>query len=175
MHRSQAKKLFMLSLIMLNIVAGFLRPASAAASGDSLSSASQAQPAQLTLDWLMQEALSRNPEIRAEMREGDAKRARAPQAGALPDPIVMFGQNNEGNVIPFTTLGKFDFSEVYLGFTQEFPLFGKRGLRERVASSEADAQWWEYDFARKQVIANLKAAYYDLYYSHKAMETVEKT
>src|SRR5262245_29920498 len=104
MHRSQAKKLFMLSLIMLNIVAGFLRPASAqslAASGDSLSSASQAQPAQLTLDWLMQEALSRNPEIRAEMREVDAKRACVPQAGALPDPIVMFGQNNEGNIIPF--------------------------------------------------------------------------
>jgi len=139
-----------------------------------LLSASQAPPAQLTLAWLMQEALQRNPEIRAEMREVDAKRARAPQVGALPDPIVMFGQNNEGNFVPFTTLGKFDFSEVYMGFTQEFPLFGKRGLREQVASSEADAQWWEYDFARKQVIANLKAVYYDLYYSHKAMETVEK-
>ncbi|HZF41354.1 MAG TPA: TolC family protein, partial [Blastocatellia bacterium] len=177
MRRPQAKRLCMLSLIMLNIVAGFSGPASAqspAASGDSISSASQAPPTQLTLDWLIQEALSRNPEIRAEMREVDARRARVPQAGALPDPIVTFGQSNEGNIVPFTTLGKFDFSEVYLGFTQEFPLFGKRGLREQVASSEADAQWWEYDFARRQVIANLKAAYYDLHYSHKAMEIVEK-
>ena len=177
MHRSQAKRLFMLLPILLNILVGFSRPASAqspATPGDRLSGASQAPPAQLTLDWLMQEALRRNLEIRAGMREVDAKRARVPQAGALPDPIVMFGQNNEGNVVPFTTLGKFDFSEVYLGFTQEFPLFGKRGLKERVASSEADAQWWEYDFARKQVIANLKAAYYDLHYSTKAMEIVEK-
>ncbi len=153
----------MLLPILLNILVGFSRPASAqspATPGDSISSVSQAPPTQLTLDWLIQEALSRNPEIRAEMREVDAKRARVPQAGALPDPIVMFGQNNEGNIIPFTTLGKFDFSEVYLGLTQEFPLFGKRGLKERVASSEADAQWWEYDFARKRVIANLKAAYY---------------
>src|SRR5215475_608373 len=175
MHRSQAKRLFMLLPILLNILVGFSCPASAqspATPGDSISSASQAPPTQLTLDWLMQEAFRRNPEIRAGMREVDAKRARVPQAGALPDPIVMFGQNNEGNVTPFTTLGKFDFSEVYLGFTQEFPLFGKRGLKERVASSEADAQWWEYDFARKQVISNLKATYYDLHYSTKAMEIV---
>jgi len=177
MNRSQAKRIFALSLITLNIVTEFSRPASAqepTVPGDPLSGASQTPPAQLTLDWLMQEALRRNPEIRAGMREVDAKRARVPQAGALPDPIVMFGQNNEGNLVPFTTLGKFDFSEVYLGFTQEFPLFGKRGLRERVAGSEADAQWWEYDFARRQVIANLKAAYYDLHYSHKATEIVEK-
>src|SRR5215475_16216509 len=175
MNRSQAKRIFALSLITLNIVTEFSRPASAqepTVPGDPLSGASQAPPAQLTLDWLMQEALRRNPEIRAGMREVDAKRARVPQAGALPDPIVMFGQNNEGNLVPFTTLGKFDFCEVYLGFTQEFPLFGKRGLRERVAGSEADAQWWEYDFARKQVIANLKATYYDLHYSTKAMEIV---
>jgi len=177
MNRSQAKRIFALSLITLNIVTEFSRPASAqepTVPGDPLSGASQTPPAQLTLDWLMQEALRRNPEIRAGMREVDAKRARVSQAGALPDPIVMFGQNNEGNLVPFTTLGKFDFSEVYLGFTQEFPLFGKRGLRERVAGSEADAQWWEYDFARRQVIANLKAAYYDLHYSHKATEIVEK-
>jgi outer membrane protein, heavy metal efflux system len=174
MNRAQARRVFVISLITLNVVAGFSRPAPAQAPDDFLSSASQGPPAQLTLDWLIQEALRRNPEIRAEMREVDAKRARVPQAGALPDPILMFGQNNEGNFIPFTTLGKFDFSEAYLGFTQEFPFFGKRGLRERVASGEADAQWWEYDFARKQAVANLKAAYYDLHYSTKATEIVEK-
>lgn len=176
MNRSQVKRLF-IYVVSLIVAAGFHLQVSAqtlAPTVDLQSGADQAPPAQLTLAWLMQEALRRNPEIRAEMREVDARRARIPQAGALPDPIVMFGQNNEGNIVPFTTLGKFDFSEAYLGFTQEFPLFGKRGLREQVASSEAEAQWWEYDFARRQVIANLKAAYYDLYYSHKAMEIVQK-
>jgi outer membrane protein TolC len=166
----------MLALIIFNIVVGFscLASAQSSASNDFLSNAGQAPPAQLTLDGLIQEALRRNPEIRAVMREVDAKRARVPQAGALPDPIVMFGQNNEGNIVPFTTLGKFDFSEVYLGFTQDFPFFGKRGLRERVANSEAEAEWWEYDFARRQVVANLKAVYYDLHYSTRAVEIVEK-
>ncbi|MBO0798718.1 MAG: TolC family protein [Blastocatellia bacterium] len=176
MNRSQVKRLFIF-MVSLIVAAGFPLQMSAQAQAptvDTLSGEAQAPPAQLTLVWLMQEALRRNPEIRAEMREVDAKRARIPQAGALPDPIVMFGQNNEGNIVPFTTLGKFDFSEVYLGFTQEFSLFGKRGLREQVASSEADAQWWEYDFTGRQVVANLKAAYYDLYYSHKAMEIVQK-
>src|SRR5262245_37005933 len=120
MNRSQLNRHFGVLLMTLNIMAVLSRPASAqapAAPGDSPLNASQAPPAQLTLDWLIREALSRNPEIRAEMREVDAKRARVSQAGALPDPIVMFGQINEGNIAPFTRLGKFDFSEVYLGFT----------------------------------------------------------
>jgi outer membrane protein TolC len=127
-----------------------------------------------TLDELIQEALQRNPEIRAGMRNVDAKRARVPQAGALPDPTLMFGQMNEENIIPFTTLGKNGFSEVYVGITQELPFFGKRGLKERVASSEAEAESWAFEFTRRQIIANVKAAYYDLYYSHKALEIIEK-
>jgi cobalt-zinc-cadmium efflux system outer membrane protein len=189
MNKSQVKRLFAVSLITLDIVVGFSRPASAqspASPGDPPSNASQAvstqtgqtgqtgQTATLTLGELIQEALQQNPGIRAGMRDVDAKRARIPQAGALPDPMVMFGQINEGNIIPFTTLGKFDFSEVYLGVTQDLPFYGKRRLKERIASSEADAQRWEFDFIRRQVIANVKAAYYDLYYSHKALEVVEK-
>ena len=57
MHRSQAKRLFMLLPILLNILVGFSRPVSAqspAAPGGPISSASQAPPTQLTLDWLMQ-------------------------------------------------------------------------------------------------------------------------
>lgn len=183
MNTSQVKRLFVISLIIVNIVVGFSRPASAqvpASPGDPQPNASQAVSTQngqtmtLTLDELIQEALQRNPEIRAGMRDVDAKRARVPQAGALPDPVVMFGQINEGNIIPFTTLGKFDFSEAYIGVTQDIPFFGKRGLRERIASSEADAEWWEFEFIRRQVVSNVKVAYYDLYYSHKALEIVGK-
>lgn len=128
----------------------------------------------VTLNDLIEEALRHNPEIRAAMRDVDAKRARVPQAGALPDPVISFGQMNEGNVIPFTTLGKFGFSEIYIGITQEFPFYGKRGLREQVAGSEADAEYWMFEFTRRQVIANVKSAYYDLFYRNKAQEIVEK-
>lgn len=178
MNRSQS----VLSLIMMNIVVGFSHLALAqpqAPPGQMpLVSTQKGQTATptvtSTLDELIQEALQRNPEIRAGMRNVDAKRARVPQAGALPDPTLMFGQMNEENIIPFTTLGKNGFSEVYVGITQELPFFGKRGLKERVASSEAEAESWAFEFTRRQIIANVKAAYYDLYYSHKALEIIEK-
>ncbi len=178
MNRSQS----VLSLIMMNILVGFSHLALAQPQAPpsqmppvSTQKGQTATPTViLTLDELIQEALQRSPEIRAGMRNVDAKRARVPQAGALPDPMLMFGQINEENIIPFTTLGKNDFSEVYVGITQELPFFGKRALKERVASSEAEAELWAFEFTRRQVIANVKAAYYDLYYSHKALEIIEK-
>ncbi|HKX32178.1 MAG TPA: TolC family protein [Blastocatellia bacterium] len=171
MDRSVVERLFVIPLIVLM---GFSGPAPAQSPGSSREPAPTARAEILTLDELIQEALRRNPEIRGGMREVDAKRARIPQAGALPDPMVMFGQNNESNIVPFTTLGKFDFSEVYVGVTQELPFYGKRALKEQIASSEADAGWWEFEFTRRQVVANVKAAYYDLSYSHRALEIVGK-
>ncbi len=183
MNRSQ----FVLLLIVMNILVGFSHLALAQsqappsemplAPGPPVSThkgQTVTQTETLTLEELIQEALQRNPEIRAGRGDVDAKRARVPQAGALPDPTLIFGQMNEENIIPFTTLGKNGFSEVYVGITQELPFFGKRALKERVASSEADAEQWAFDFTRRQVIAQVKVAYYDLYYSHKALEIVEK-
>lgn len=128
----------------------------------------------VTIDQLVGEALEQNPEIRAARRDVDMKRARIPQAGALPDPTVNFGQMNVGNLIPFTTLGEEGFSEIYVGFSQGLPFYGKRGLRERIAASEAEAEWWTYEFTRRRVIAQVKAAYYDLFYWRKALEIVNK-
>lgn len=128
----------------------------------------------VTIDQLVEEALGQNPEIRAARREVDMKRARIPQAGALPDPTVNFGQMNVGNLIPFTTLGEEGFSEIYVGFSQEFPFYGERGLRERIAASEAEAEWWTYEFTRRRVIAQVKVAYYDLFYWRKALAIVRK-
>jgi outer membrane protein, heavy metal efflux system len=175
MNRSGIKRILVISLIMLESVVGFPRQTPAQSPASLREPMPEATPAEtLTLDELIREALERNPEIRGGMREVDAKRARIPQAGALPDPMVMFGQNNETNILPFTTLGKNDFSEVYLGVTQDLPFYGKRRLKEQIASSEADAGWLEFEFTRRQVVANVKAAYYDLYYSHQALETVGK-
>src|SRR6266704_7120774 len=74
----------------------------------------------MRLEDLVREALDRNPEIRAAGRAVDAARSRVSPAGALPDPEMMFGQMNEGNILPFTTLGDPDagFSEVYAASTR---------------------------------------------------------
>jgi len=135
------------------------------------------QPSErIRLENLVREALDRNPEIRAAGRAVDAARSRVSPAGALPDPEMMFGQMNEGNILPFTTLGDPDagFSEVYAGFNQEFPYPGKRALRRKVAGLEASAEESRYRFTRLRVVSEVKSAFYELYAVHKSLEVVER-
>ena len=52
----------------------------------------------LTIEDLISEAEVRNPGLRAARRDLDAARLRIPPAGALPDPVLTFGQMSTGNV-----------------------------------------------------------------------------
>ncbi|MGH9817065.1 MAG: TolC family protein, partial [Candidatus Acidiferrales bacterium] len=128
----------------------------------------------LSLDELIAELERVNPELRTADYQVRAARARVRPAGALPDPTVNYGQMNVGNVVPFTTLGEEGFSEIYIGFQQEFPFYGKRKLRERIATKEADAEQWSYEFTRLSVLSELKVAYYDLAYQHEVRETLAR-
>lgn len=106
-------------------------------------------------------------------REFDAARARVPQQKALPDPEVMFGNNTQGNPLPFAGL-KGDFSETYFGASQTLPWFGIRRLRGQVASAQAEAKFQEYAVAVRRVTAEVKAAYYDLYYVQRALAVLTR-
>ena len=105
----------------------------------------------------------------------EAKHARVPQAGALPDPVLMYGVMNEGRPVPFETLGTNDFSEAYVGFSQEIPYHGKRGLREKVASEEASTEEWRYEGVKRRVAAQVAETYYDLYATHAALGIVDES
>ena len=128
----------------------------------------------LTLDELITEAERLNPELRAAAHDVRAARRRVRPAGTLPDPTINFGQMNVGNIAPFATLGEEGFSEVYVGITQEFPFYGKRKLLEKVAEKEAEGEAWKYEFTRLRILADLKVAYYDLFYWNQALETLRK-
>ena len=132
-------------------------------------------PSEIHLPDLLREALERNPEVQMAAHMVDAKRARIPQAGALPDPVLMYGVENEGRPIPFETLGTNGFSDVYVGVTQEIPFHGKRGLREKVAGEEASAEEWRYEGIRRRVAAQVAEAYYDLYATHAALGIVDES
>lgn len=132
-------------------------------------------PAEINLPDLLREALERNPEVQMAARMVEAKHTRVPQAGALPDPVLMYGVLNEGRPVPFETLGTNDFSEVYVGVTQEIPFHGKRGLREKVASEEASAEEWRYEGVKRRLAAQVAEVYYDLYATHAALGIVEES
>ncbi len=134
-----------------------------------------AQEPQLSLPDLVREALDHNPEVQMAARALEAKRTRVPQAGALPDPMLLYGVINEGRPIPFQTLGERDFSEAYVGVSQELPFPGKRRLRREAAEEEVEAARWAYESVRRRLTAHVAEAYYDLYTTHAALDLVEES
>ena len=136
---------------------------SIALAGMTLARAQDREPAGDSLAGLVSEALERNPEIQVIGRRVVARRARVPQAGALPDPMAMYGVMNEGSPVPFQTLGEAGFSEVYVGVSQDIPFPGKRGLRERVAQEEVAVEELTLEAMRRKVGSQVAEAFYDLY------------
>lgn len=127
------------------------------------------------LGLLVEQALERNPEIKAMARNFDMMSARVPQAKALPDPVLELG--NISSLIPVPPLRgqSGDTSrERMIGVSQELPFPGKRGLRGQVAEAAAGAEQWNFEQTRFNVVAEVKDAYYELFYVNKAVETIEK-
>lgn len=124
------------------------------------------------LEALIQEALEKNPAIQTAERRVAALRARVPQAKSLPDPTVSFGWM--GNLTPFDVQEGDPSSFRFVSANQKVPFPGKLKLRGQIAGQEAEAAWWEYEQVRRRVIAEVKAAYYDYFYYHKAIEITRK-
>jgi len=125
----------------------------------------------VTLDELIETALRQNPAIQGAKQAADARHARVSPAESLPDPTVSFQTMGD-----FLTLQKADPSS---GRTytveQEIPFPGKLGLKGKIATAEAEAEDWNHETARRQVVSDLKVAYYDLYLIYKSIESVEKS
>jgi cobalt-zinc-cadmium efflux system outer membrane protein len=125
-----------------------------------------------SLDQLVHELLERNPAIHAARRAVDSKKALVTAARTLPDPSVSF--QTMGNLIPPTLQSGDPSSARVLSFTQEIPFSGKLSLQGQIAAAEADAEWWKYEAVRRDIVAELKMAYFDLYLATKTIEIVEK-
>jgi outer membrane protein, heavy metal efflux system len=84
---------------------------------------------------LIDESLAARPELAQARGTIDALRERIPQAGALPDPMLELGIQNDG----FTSIeiGTMETSWISIMLRQTFPWPGKRGLRREIASLDA--------------------------------------
>ncbi|HYK90862.1 MAG TPA: TolC family protein [Acidobacteriota bacterium] len=125
------------------------------------------------LDHLVQLLLEKNPAILAARRSVDARKAMVTSARTLPDPSVTF--ETMGNLLPPTVMAGDPSSARVLTFSQEIPFPGKLNLLGQIASAEADAEAWKYEEVRRETIAELKMAYYDLYLAQKLTDVVEKS
>ncbi len=117
-------------------------------------------------------ALAKNPAIQSAFHAVSAERAKVPQASALPDPTFATGWM--GNIRPFSVQAADPSSYRSVSAMQMLPFPGKRSLRGQIAGKEADASQWELESARRRVVADVKAAYYEYWYYDKAIRTTQE-
>jgi outer membrane protein TolC len=128
------------------------------------SPAGQRAPATLSADpvlaRLVEESVAARPELRGAEALARAERERVPQAGALPDPTISVGIQNDG--FDGIQVGKMETSFYQLMATQPVPWPGKRGLRTGVAELGARQAAASVSRLRLTTEADVHRAYLDL-------------
>jgi len=130
------------------------------------------QPTVVTLEELIAEALENNPEILAVRWKFDAATKRPSQVSTLPEPKFNFTNFGVGH--PASTLNRSEFAYLGVGVSQELPFPGKLSLMKQIARKEANSEKQMVRDTELLVISRLKQGYYDLYFSHKAIEILQK-
>ena len=122
----------------------------------------------IDLPTLIRLAVDRNPKLKAIRANWQATIERYPQVTALPDPMLMysyFARSVETRVGP---------QRHRLGFSQSFPYPGTLDAIGRVTLKEIEIQRVEYEQAVRNLIVDLKLAYYELAYLQQAKQITEQ-
>lgn len=130
-----------------------------------------AAAADLEIESLVREAVSRNPGIRAARERESALRERVPQAGALEDPMIGLGILNVPRNLD---LDEEDMTAKELSLAQKFPFPGKLRAAVDAAELEAQAARAEAEETANRVAAEVKEAFYELSHAHRALEVARR-
>ncbi|MFZ5479535.1 MAG: TolC family protein [Myxococcota bacterium] len=122
--------------------------------------AAYAIPTDPVLDALIRESLAARPEIAAAEDAVRARGERAVQAGALPDPTLSVGIQNDG--FRSIEIGRMESSYVSLMASQAFPWPGKLALRTDISELQVGVAESELSRARLGTEAEVRRAYVDL-------------
>ena len=112
----------------------------------------------LTLNEVVDLALRNNPQLQSLRTRWEAMRERPAQASTLPNPMFTYSGMDmaSGGTWP-------DTSEKRFMVQQEFPWFGKRGLRGGIAEKDAETMRREVNAMTLDVIMRVKESYFELY------------
>jgi outer membrane protein TolC len=124
------------------------------------------------LESLVRDALAHRPELVQAQADADAERERARLAGALPDPVVSLGLQNDG--LERLEVGRMETSWWSIGAAQTLPFPGKRGARtlaQRLGAKLADA---ELERARLMVRADVERAYVELLLARDQLRILDR-
>ena len=118
---------------------------------------------------LIEEALSKNPDIAAASQAAAAAGQRPAQARSLANPMFSVGYTNDGwspslGSMPMTTLG--------FMASQDLPWPGKRGLRGDIATREAGQLEQQAERVGRGITAAVKRGYYGLLLSRNLLDLI---
>jgi outer membrane protein, heavy metal efflux system len=121
------------------------------------------------LGALVEEALSRNPDLLAAREAAVGARLRPDQARALSDPMLSVSYTNDGWS---PTLGERDMTTLGVIWSQDLPYPGKRRLRGEILEREALQADQQVERARLSLIAAVQRAYYGLLQARALLQLV---
>src|SRR5215472_2357364 len=127
----------------------------------------------ISLNELLREAEKNNPQVQASRQGWQAAKQVPSQVSTLPDPQFNLQQVNVGSPRPFAGYTNSDFAYIGLGVSQDFPYPGKLRLKGEIAKREADVSQQQYESARRSVLADVKAVYFQLAYLSKTLGILE--
>ena len=125
----------------------------------------------LSLQQATELALSQNPELRTFQLEIEARDARILQAGAIPNPELQVLAEDIGGSGNFEG---FNNSQTTLQLSQRVELGSKRSTRRTVASLHRDVAKFEYEAKRREVIANVRQAYYVVLHAQQRSSLIKE-
>lgn len=129
--------------------------------------------APLNLSDLIEEALRNSPELLVSEARVTASKHRIPQAKSLPDPMLMFGYQNEG--FRRFTLGNEPDAMGMFSLSQMFPFPGKRALKGDMATGDMESLRSMYRATQLKIEATVKQLYFDLFLAYKNIDILRKT
>ncbi|MBS4033466.1 MAG: TolC family protein [Ignavibacterium sp.] len=125
----------------------------------------------ITLKEAVDIALNNNPNLKSFVYEISSLEKIKIQAGLYPNPEADFEAEN---FLGGKELSGFKGSEYTLSGRQLFELGGKRSNRVNLAEKEINAAHGNYELIKLDLIANVKAAFFDLYRIHNQITLQEK-
>lgn len=117
-----------------------------------------------TLKGLVLAAVDNNPRVIAARLRWDSVKEKYPQATSYEDPMLMYTEPIREIE---TRLGP---QERVVALSQKIPFPGKLGLKGEIVSKEIEIARTGYEKAVRDLVAEVKKAYYELYYVDKSIE-----
>ncbi len=111
----------------------------------------------------IERSLTHHPGLQEVLARYRAALQKAPQVDSLPDPMLNFTQfvrSVETRVGPQVNI---------VNLSQKFPWFGKLDLQGQIAIKQAVVDYQQYRALERDLIAQVKAAYYELLYVDRAL------